>query len=123
MEIAIIEVASVPGGIARSVLWAATAARLSELMPDAPPPSPDQVLRARRIQNIVFTGVAANACVESTLREAYHREYFCLLLEDATHHAGPPYLLDATLWNVRTFFGWTATVAQFAQATQLREAA
>ena len=83
----------------------------------------DQVLRARRIQNIVFTGVAANACVESTLREAYHREYFCLLLEDATHHAGPPYLLDATLWNVRTFFGWTATVAQFAQATQLREAA
>lgn len=83
----------------------------------------DQVLRARRIQNIVFTGVAANACVESTLREAYHREYFCLLLEDATHHAGPPYLLDATLWNVRTFFGWTATVAQFAQAAQRREAA
>ena len=83
----------------------------------------DQVLRARRIQNIVFTGVAANACVESTLREAYHREYFCLLLEDATHHAGPPYLLDATLWNVRTFFGWTATVAQFMQAARLREAA
>lgn len=46
VEIAIIEVASVPGGIARSVLWAATAARLSELVPDAPPPSPDQVLRA-----------------------------------------------------------------------------
>lgn len=83
----------------------------------------DQVLRARRIQNLVLTGVAANACVESTLREAYHREYFCLLLEDATHHAGPPYLLDATLWNVRTFFGWTATVAEFVQSTRLRQAA
>lgn len=83
----------------------------------------DQVLRARRIQNIVLTGVAANACVESTLREAYHREYFCLLLEDATHHAGPPYLLDATLWNVRTFFGWTATVDEFVHATRTREAA
>jgi ureidoacrylate peracid hydrolase len=61
--------------------------------------------------------------VESTLREAYHREYFCLLLEDATHHAGPPYLLDATLWNIRTFFGWTAKVDEFAQACRTREAA
>lgn len=83
----------------------------------------DQVLRARRIRNIVFTGVAANACVESTLREAYHREYFCLLLQDATHHAGPPFLLDATLWNVRTFFGWTARVEEFVQATRLPAAA
>jgi len=83
----------------------------------------DQILRARRIRNLVLTGVAANACVESTLREAYHREYFCLLLEDATHHAGPSYLLDATLWNVRTFFGWTATVAQFIQSAQSRQIA
>jgi ureidoacrylate peracid hydrolase len=76
----------------------------------------DQVLRARRIRNLVFTGVATNACVESTLREAYHHEYFPLLLEDATHHAGPAYLQDATLWNVRTFFGWTATTADFVRA-------
>ncbi len=76
----------------------------------------DQVLRARRIRNLVFTGVATNACVESTLREAYHHEYFVLLLEDATHHAGPPYLKDATLWNVRTFFGWTAHTASFVDA-------
>ena len=47
------------------------------------------MLRGRRIQNLVFCGVAANVCVESSLREAYHREYFCLLIEDATHHAGP----------------------------------
>jgi len=47
-------------------------------------------------------------CVESTLREAYHREFFCLLLEDATYHAGPPYLRDATLWNVERFFGWVS---------------
>ena len=76
----------------------------------------DQVLRARRIRNLVFTGVAANACVESTLREAYHREYFALLLEDATHHAGPPYLKDATIWNVLTFFGWVSDTAAFAAA-------
>ena len=75
-----------------------------------------QVLRARRIRNLVFCGVAANVCVESTLREAYHREYFCLLVADATHHAGPPFLREATLWNVERFFGWTASVAQLEAA-------
>lgn len=78
----------------------------------------DQVLRARRIHNLVFVGVAANVCVESSLREAYHREYFCLLLEDATHHAGPPFLRDATLWNIERFFGWVVSVEQFEQAAR-----
>jgi len=76
----------------------------------------DQVLRARRIQNLVFCGVAANVCVESSLREAYHREYFCLLVEDATHAAGPPFLRVATVWNVERFFGWVASVADLEQA-------
>lgn len=72
----------------------------------------DQVLRARRVRNIVFCGVAANVCVETTLRDAYHHEYFALLIRDATHQAGPDHLLDATIWNVERFFGWTATVAE-----------
>jgi hypothetical protein len=46
VEMALLEVASVPGGIHRSVLWAAIAARLAELDPGAPPPEPDRVLRA-----------------------------------------------------------------------------
>ena len=46
VELAVIEVASAPGGIHRSVLWAAVAARLAEMDPGAPPPEPDRVLRA-----------------------------------------------------------------------------
>lgn len=76
----------------------------------------DQYLRALRMRNLVFAGVAMNVCVESTLRDAYHHEYFPLLLEDASHHAGPPFLREATLWNVERFFGWTATLAQFEEA-------
>jgi ureidoacrylate peracid hydrolase len=76
----------------------------------------DQALRARRIRNLVFVGVAANVCVESTLRDAYHHEYFVLLLEDATHHAGPQFLFEATLWNVERFFGWVAPAAAFVGA-------
>jgi hypothetical protein len=46
VELAVIEVASAPGGIHRSVLWAAVAARLAERDPQAAPPDPDRVLRA-----------------------------------------------------------------------------
>lgn len=46
VELALIEVASAPGGIPRSVLWAAVAARLAEIDPQAPVPDPDRVLSA-----------------------------------------------------------------------------
>jgi len=83
----------------------------------------DQVLRARRIRNIVICGVALNVCVETTLRDAYGHEYFPLLLEDATHHAGPPFLRDATLWNVERFFGWITSVEALAAASGITDTA
>ena len=76
----------------------------------------DSVLRARGIKNLAFCGIATNVCVESTLRDGYHREYFGVLLEDATHQAGPPFLQEATAYNVEKFFGWVSTVADFCGA-------
>lgn len=46
LQMAIVEVASVPGGIHRSVLWAAVSARLAEAAPADAPPAPDRVLAA-----------------------------------------------------------------------------
>jgi ureidoacrylate peracid hydrolase len=76
----------------------------------------DSVLRARGIRNIVFVGIATNVCVESTLRDGFFLEYFGILLEDATHQAGPEFLQKATVFNVETFFGWVSTVADFCGA-------
>ena len=76
----------------------------------------DSVLRARGIRNIVFLGIATNVCVESTLRDAFHLEYFGIMLEDATHQAGPDFLQQAAVYNVETFFGWVSTVADFCGA-------
>jgi ureidoacrylate peracid hydrolase len=73
----------------------------------------DSVLRSRGIRNIVLVGIATNVCVESTLRDGFFLEYFGILLEDATHQAGPDYLQQATIYNVETFFGWVSTVADF----------
>ena len=76
----------------------------------------DSVLRARGIRNLVFTGIATNVCVESSLRDAFHLEYFAVVLEDATHHAGPAFVQQAALFNIEKFFGWVSTVADFCGA-------
>jgi len=73
----------------------------------------DSVLRARGIRNIVFVGIASNVCVESTLRDGFHLEYFGVMLDDATHHLGPDFVREATVYNVEKFFGWVSSVADF----------
>ncbi|HEX9963504.1 MAG TPA: pyrimidine utilization protein B [Allosphingosinicella sp.] len=76
----------------------------------------DSVLRSRGVRNIVLVGIATNVCVESTLRDGFFLEYFGIMLEDATHQAGPDYLQKASVYNVETFFGWVSTVADFCGA-------
>ena len=76
----------------------------------------DSVLRSRGIRNIVFVGIATNVCVESTLRDGFFLEYFGIMLEDATHQAGPEFVQKAAIYNVETFFGWVSTVADFCGA-------
>ncbi len=76
----------------------------------------DSVLRSRGIKTIVFVGIASNVCVESTLRDGFHLEYFGIMLEDATHHLGPDFIQQATVYNVEKFFGWVSTVSDFCGA-------
>ena len=76
----------------------------------------DSMLRARGIRTLAFCGIATNVCVESTLRDGYHREFFGVLIEDATHQAGPPFLQEATVYNVEKFFGWVSNTADFCGA-------
>ena len=73
----------------------------------------DSVLRSRNIRTLAYCGIATNVCVESTLRDGYHLEYFGVLLEDATHQAGPEFLQAATVYNVEKFFGWVTSTADF----------
>lgn len=73
----------------------------------------DSMLRTRGIRNLVFTGIATNVCVESTLRDGFFLEYFGIILADATHQAGPDYVQQASLYNIATFFGWVSSVDEF----------
>jgi ureidoacrylate peracid hydrolase len=75
----------------------------------------EQQLHARRIRNVLVCGVATNVCVESTIRDAYHREFFPVMVTDATMAAGPGQQ-EATEFNVLRFFGWLTTGAELRAA-------
>lgn len=76
----------------------------------------DSLLRSAGIRTLVFTGIATNVCVESTLRDGFFLEYFGIVLADATRQAGPPALQEGALSNIETFFGWVSDVASFEAA-------
>lgn len=76
----------------------------------------DVVLKTYNIKYLVFTGIATNVCVESTLRDGYFLDYWPILVSDGTNNAGPPITQQATLWNVEALFGWVTTSNDFIKA-------
>ena len=66
----------------------------------------DAQLRARGIATLFICGISSNVGVESAVRAAYHLGYFCAMIADATMGAGPPFVQQATEFNVERFFGW-----------------
>jgi ureidoacrylate peracid hydrolase len=67
----------------------------------------DNVLRSYEIKYLLFTGVATNICIESSLRDACHLEYFPILASDASA-ACPDSRQESTVANVIQAFGWAA---------------
>jgi ureidoacrylate peracid hydrolase len=78
----------------------------------------DMFLRSRGVRRLVFTGIASNVCVESTLRDAFFLEYFPVLVADASLQAGSAAVHEAVLYNVQTFFGWVTTTDEYVAALQ-----
>lgn len=76
----------------------------------------DALLRGHGIKYLLMAGIASNVCVESTLRDAYFREYWPVMIEDATMAAGSAEIQRATVYNVTTFFGWVSSATDVAGA-------
>jgi ureidoacrylate peracid hydrolase len=75
----------------------------------------DLVLRSRGIQTVILTGVATNACVESTARDVYMHDYYLVFVSDGTATTSQA-AHDATLANMDQFFGEVADSAAIVQA-------
>jgi ureidoacrylate peracid hydrolase len=76
----------------------------------------DAHLRRHQIRHLLFTGVATNICVESTARDAYFRDYFPVIVEDAVNQSGPDFNRQATLWNFEHALGWVTDSAAVIRA-------
>ena len=73
----------------------------------------DSVLRNLDVKTVLFAGVNADQCVLATLMDANFLGYDCVLLEDCTATTSPTFCWDATLYNVRQCFGFTAQSTEF----------
>jgi ureidoacrylate peracid hydrolase len=72
----------------------------------------DDILRGRGITNLVFVGWTTSVCVESTVRDAFYRDYRCVVLEDCTAETvGRSQVRtnhEASLLIIEAQFGWVA---------------
>jgi ureidoacrylate peracid hydrolase len=66
-----------------------------------------ELLQRANIKHLVFTGGTTSVCVESTMRDAFYRDYHCLLLEDCTAEPIGQHNHDASLHLLGRVFGWT----------------
>jgi ureidoacrylate peracid hydrolase len=75
----------------------------------------DSVLRMLSISHLIVSGVATNVCVESTVRDAYYRDFDVTVIEDCV--AGT--MLDlhqATLKNVEIYLGELVSLNEFVES-------
>jgi ureidoacrylate peracid hydrolase len=80
----------------------------------------DATLKELGVTSLIFTGCTTSICVESTLRDAFYRDYRCLLLEDCTAEPIgsdlPHTNHDASVRVIETLFGWVSDCAAFEAA-------
>ena len=69
----------------------------------------DMILKTHGIRYCLYTGVATNVCVETTLRDGYLLDYWPILVADACNNSGPEHNRLATEWNVEHAFGWVTS--------------
>ena len=80
----------------------------------------DAMLKALSIRHLIFTGCTTSVCVESTMRDAFFRDYLCVLLADCASEplgdVAPRSNHDATLLVIEAMLGWVSDSARFEKA-------
>jgi ureidoacrylate peracid hydrolase len=80
----------------------------------------DAILKERGITTLVFAGGTTSNCLEATLRDAFFRDYRCLLLADCTWepigNRLPRSNYEATLLLVELAYGWVCQSANLVRA-------
>jgi ureidoacrylate peracid hydrolase len=82
----------------------------------------DAILKSWSIRHLIFTGCTTSVCVESTMRDAFFRDYLSVLLADCASEplgdTAPRSNHDATLLVVEAMLGWVSSSKRFQQALE-----
>jgi ureidoacrylate peracid hydrolase len=87
--------------------------RYSAFLPN--PPQLQERLKSLKRTQLIVAGIAANVCVESTVRDAMQLDYEVVLVRDGVT-ASNETLLQSTLTNTRLFFGDVRTAEEVMEA-------
>jgi nicotinamidase-related amidase len=79
----------------------------------------DSILRNNGISRLVFSGGLTDACVASSVREAFDRGYLCTVAED-TCISSSEEDHDAALRSLRKFYAWVTSTAEIISVLQRR---
>ena len=99
----------------------------------------DAVLKGLGVKYLIVTGCTTSVCVETTIRDAHSRDYYCILLEDCTAepigNSAKGYIgvrdagntsgganYEATLVLVQTIFGWVSKSESVVIAFDVKQA-
>jgi ureidoacrylate peracid hydrolase len=78
----------------------------------------DSILRNLDVTTLLFAGVNADQCVLATLIDAACAGFDVVMLDDCAATTSPTFCWDATVYNVRQCFGFTATSADVVAAVE-----
>ncbi len=81
----------------------------------------EQVLHAAGTQTVVVTGVTTHVCVESTVRDAFFRDYYVVVPEDCVA-AGNEAVHRASLANMDAYFAQVVPAQEVLDAWQAAHA-
>lgn len=76
----------------------------------------DSILRNLGVRTLLFTGVNIDQCVLHSLTDAGFLGYGCVLVEDCCGTTSPDYCTRATIYNVKTVFGFVTGSAEILAA-------
>jgi nicotinamidase-related amidase len=71
----------------------------------------ERLVRAWGVEQLLFTGISTNSCVEGTARDAADRGFRCVIVEDGCGAASPA-LHEATCANFARLLGRVAASAE-----------
>ncbi|CAM4278954.1 cysteine hydrolase family protein [Kerstersia similis] len=78
----------------------------------------DAILRNLQVSTLLFAGVNADQCVLATLMDANCLGYDCIYLDDCCATTSPGFCLEATRYNIRQCFGFTALSTDLLQGLE-----